>query len=110
MPEQLKVAYYLPRFPRLTETFILREMIHLRELGLDVQVFSLAPPLPSSTMHQQVQEMMPYVHYSPFLFSIKLLLAQFYFLFRSPLKYIHAFIRAIWQTMPEPKTLMRVLI
>jgi len=110
MPEQLKVAYYLPRFPRLTETFILREMIHLRELGLDVQVFSLAPPLPSPTMHQQVQEMMPYVHYSPFLLSIKLLFTQFYFLLRSPLKYIRAFIRAIWQTMPEPKTLMRVLI
>ena len=51
-------------------------MLQLRKMGLDVQVFSLLPPLPSSTMHQQVQEMMPYVHYSPFLFSFKLILAQ----------------------------------
>jgi len=110
MSNKLKVAYYLLRFPQLTETFILREMILLRQLGLDVRVFSLTPPLPSSVMHQEVQEMMPYVHYSPFLLSARLLQAQCRFLLRSPAKYMRALFRAIWQTWPEPAALARVLI
>jgi glycosyltransferase involved in cell wall biosynthesis len=109
MPDNLRVAYYLPRFPKLFETFILREMLSLREMGLDVQVFSLMPPLRTPTMHQQVQDMLPYVHYSPFLFSFKLILAQFHFLFRTPHKYWRALQRAVWQTWPEPDTLWRVL-
>ena len=85
-------------------------MLSLREMGLDIQVFSLFPPLWTSTMHKQVQDMLPYVHYSPFLFSFKLILAQFYFLFRSPLKYLRALQHAIWQTNPAPADLARMLI
>jgi colanic acid/amylovoran biosynthesis glycosyltransferase len=70
----------------------------------------LFPPIRASTMHQQVQDMMPYVHYSPFLFSFKLILAQLHFLFRSPFKYWRALRRAIWQTSPAPADLVRMLI
>lgn len=109
MSKKLKVAYILSRFPYLTETFILREMLGLRKLGLNVHVFSVLPPLPTP-VHEQVQEMMPYVHYSPFLLSAKLVLAQFYFIFRSPIKYVRALLRAMWQTVREPRVLSRVLI
>ena len=61
-------------------------------------------------MHQQVQDMLPYVHYSPFLFSFKLILAQFHFLFRSPFKYWCALRCAIWQTCSVPADLARMLI
>ncbi len=108
MSSKLKVAYLLSRFPYLTETFILREMVLLRKLGLDVHVFSMLLPLPTP-IHRQAQEMMPYVHYSPFLLSGKLILAQLYFLFRSPIKYVRAFFGAIWQTCREPGVLLRVL-
>jgi colanic acid/amylovoran biosynthesis glycosyltransferase len=104
-----KIAYFLSRFPYLTETFILREMILLRELGLDVYVFSMLPPLPTP-VHEQVEEMMPYVYYSPFLFSWRLMLAQFHFLFRSPVRYVQAGWRAIWQTWREPAVLLRSLL
>lgn len=109
MSNELKVAYILSRFPYLTETFILREMVRLRQLGLDVHVFSLLPPLPTP-VHQQAQEMMPYVHYSPFLLSANLILAQLYFLIRSPIKYIRALFMAIWQTYRERLVLLRVLL
>lgn len=36
-----KVAYIMSRFPLLSETFILREMIRMEELGWDVQVYPL---------------------------------------------------------------------
>jgi glycosyltransferase involved in cell wall biosynthesis len=106
----MKIAYYLQRFPYLTETFILREMLLLREMGVDVQIFSLLPPGPKGTMHQQVQAMMPFVHYSQFIFSFKLIQAQFYFLLRTPRKYFKALGRAIWQTWPEPVDLGKMLI
>jgi colanic acid/amylovoran biosynthesis glycosyltransferase len=110
MSHKMKVAYFLLRFPHLTETFILREMVFLRRLGVDVHVFSMIPPLPTPIMHEQVQEMMPYVHYSPFLLSARLIVAQFHFLLRSPLKYVRALFRALWQTCPEPAALFRVLV
>jgi len=110
MADSLKVAYYLSRFPRLSETFILREILFLREMGLDVHIFSLLPPLSSSTMHPQVRDMMSYVHYSPYLFSFKLIFAQFHFLFNSPIKYVRALLRLLWQTYPEPSTCVKALL
>ncbi|MDO9087613.1 MAG: glycosyltransferase [Anaerolineaceae bacterium] len=110
MSTQLKIAYYLPRFPRLTETFILREMLALMEKGHEVQVFSLFPPKPSPIMHNQVYKIMSFVHYCPFLFSFKLVKAQFYFLLRSPLRYLRALMHAVSLTWMEPLTLMRVII
>lgn len=105
----MKVAYVLARFPMLTETFILREMLALRKLGVEVSIFSLLPPF-SSPVHAQVEEMMPYVHYSPFLLSWKLWCAHFYFLFHSPLKYFRAFFKIIWETWREPDALLGVLV
>jgi colanic acid/amylovoran biosynthesis glycosyltransferase len=109
MPNQLKLAYLLSRFPYLTETFILREMLELRRRGMDVHVFSMLPPLPTP-VHQEVAEMMPYVHYSPFVLSGKLVLAHLYFLLCSPLAYMRAFLKAVWQSYREPLVLLRVLI
>ena len=105
----MRIAYLLARFPSLTQTFILREMLLLRELGLDVHIFSLLAPTPGP-VHQQAQTMMPYVHYSPLLLSGRLLLAQLYFLLRSPARYLRAFLRAVRQTWREPWVLLRTLI
>lgn len=109
MQKKLKVAYVLGRFPYLTETFILREMLLLRRSGLEVHVFSVFPPLPTP-VHEEVQEMMPYVHYSPYLLSIQLVLAHLYFLLHNPFRYVSAFFTAVWQTYREPLILLRVLL
>jgi colanic acid/amylovoran biosynthesis glycosyltransferase len=109
MTDPLKVAYYLPRFPKLSETFILREMGMLRNLGVDVQIFSLFSPKSSPTMHEQAQFLLPFTHYSP-LFSFKILSAQLYFILKHPRRYFHALSHAIWQTLPEPKTFLMALI
>ncbi len=39
-----KVGYVLKRFPRLTETFILNEVLELERQGVPVEIFSLKPP------------------------------------------------------------------
>ncbi len=107
---QLKVAYFMLRFPHLTETFILREMLFIREHEVDIHVFSLAPPAQTAIIHQQTQEIMPHVHYSPYLLSLNLILAHIYFLTHSPVKYWKSFIKALWQAGPDWKALGRVLI
>ncbi len=42
---RLRVGYILKRFPRLSETFILNELLALERAGVDVTVFSLKEPL-----------------------------------------------------------------
>jgi glycosyltransferase involved in cell wall biosynthesis len=44
-PEQrLVVGYVLRKFPKLSETFVLNEILGLESLGVKVQIFSLLPP------------------------------------------------------------------
>lgn len=90
-PAGPRVAYLMSRFPRLTETFILYEILALRRRGLDVQVYPLmrerktrVHPDGASTlkkavdlfsaedreilMHAEARTLLPHVHYGP-LFS-----------------------------------------
>lgn len=43
--QPLRIGYVLTVFPRLSETFILRELTELERLGAEVTVFSQKPPL-----------------------------------------------------------------
>src|SRR3954452_2700891 len=40
-PHGLKVAYIMSRFPKLTETFVLYEMLALQQQGVGVEIFPL---------------------------------------------------------------------
>ena len=42
--QPLKVGYILKMFPRLSETFILNEILELERQGVEVEVFSLMAP------------------------------------------------------------------
>ncbi len=105
----MKVAYVLSRFPHLTETFILREMLLLREMGYDVHVFSLFDPLPYP-VHRQAETMLPYTHYSPLIRSRALLAANARFLLKSPLRYARALYHAVTLARHEPQILARSLL
>src|SRR6266567_933169 len=41
MSKPLKIGYVLKRFPRLSETFILNEILELERLGAQIQIYSL---------------------------------------------------------------------
>ena len=55
-----RVAYVLRAFPRLSETFILRELLALRSLGLDVRVFALER-VAGERMHPEAARLLPEV-------------------------------------------------
>ncbi len=46
--ERLRVAYLVKTFPRLSETFILNEILGVEELGLELEIFSLRRLPPES--------------------------------------------------------------
>src|SRR5215472_6970245 len=102
--EALKLAYVLHRFPKLSETFIIREISYLRAQGMDVTIFSLLSPK-QGPIHSQVSELLPYVRYSP-MFSWSILKSQLYFIRKSPTCYLLAFANTVAQIYRTPKTLL----
>lgn len=63
-PANRRVAYLLKTFPRLSETFILNEILGLERLGIDIQIFSLQKP-ESAPVHPAVTQVKGTVTYVP---------------------------------------------
>jgi colanic acid/amylovoran biosynthesis glycosyltransferase len=64
MPDGLTLGYVLKRFPRLSETFVLNEILELERQGHRVEVFSLLRP-PLEERHGLVQELKARITYLP---------------------------------------------
>ncbi|MCP5151182.1 MAG: glycosyltransferase [Ectothiorhodospiraceae bacterium] len=60
----LRVAYVLKRFPRLSETFVLNELLELERQGVEVEVFSLLRP-PEEARHAALASLRARVTYLP---------------------------------------------
>jgi len=63
-----KIGYVLKRFPRLSETFILNEILELERLDTPIQIYSLIDVTleePGSPRHKLVQELKSPVVYLP---------------------------------------------
>jgi colanic acid/amylovoran biosynthesis glycosyltransferase len=43
--EPMRVAYVVKRYPRYSETFIVREILAHEEAGLEIEIFALHPPI-----------------------------------------------------------------
>ena len=60
MSQSPKIGYVLKRFPRLSETFILNELLELERLGSPIQIYSLIDVTtedPGSPRHKLLQEL-----------------------------------------------------
>jgi len=104
-----KVGYVVVEFPKVTETFILREMIELRNLGVDVTLFSLMTIHNYPVHHQETQEMLEKTYYSAFFFSLSLAAANLGFFFRNPVRYIALWFYIIGQTCRSPRIFIKSL-
>ncbi|MGH7151098.1 MAG: glycosyltransferase, partial [Planctomycetota bacterium] len=79
---RLKVAYVVSRFPKVTETFVLDEILELERQGIDVEVFPLLRHR-DPVEHPGAREIASRAHYRPFL-SWSVLAAVGRFLLRRP--------------------------
>jgi colanic acid/amylovoran biosynthesis glycosyltransferase len=61
---KLRIGYVLKRFPRLSETFVLNEMLELERQGVEIEVYSLFKP-PAEDKHALLAELKARVTYLP---------------------------------------------
>ena len=118
---RLKVAYIMSRFPKLTETFILFEILALEQQGEQVELYPLlrarntaAHPEGASVltkiverlrptqgevkMHPEARPLVARANFFPFL-SWDIIKSHFYYLLRKPVVYFHilwVMLRANW--------------
>jgi colanic acid/amylovoran biosynthesis glycosyltransferase len=80
-----RIAQIMSRFPKLSETFVLNEIIALESLGHDVEVYPLLRERQPIT-HPEAQRWTRRAHFHPFV-SLPVLRAQVHFLRRRPAAY-----------------------
>lgn len=84
-----RLAYMMSRFPKITETFILREMVEMRRLGMEVRVYPLQRER-TSVVHPEVKDFIPDTHFTPWI-SVSIVIANIRTLLRTPTAYITTF-------------------
>ncbi len=91
-----RVAYLLKTFPRLSETFILNEILGLEQMGVEIKIFSLKTP-DDGPVHPSVAAVKAEVDYVPSLVPqfrphnlARLLACQFLLLFLETRRYLAA--------------------
>jgi glycosyltransferase involved in cell wall biosynthesis len=92
--ERPRIAYLLKTFPRLSETFILNEILGLENLGMELDIFSLKRPAEQHT-HPSVAKVKSRVAYVPSLLpnpleALRCLIAHVALFLGSPVLYSRA--------------------
>jgi colanic acid/amylovoran biosynthesis glycosyltransferase len=103
-----RIAYVTSRFPKISETFILNEILELERLGFDVEVFALIRERPD-VMHPHAARLLPRVHFGapPSMATVE---AQLHWLRRRPLRYASAWWGAVRGNVRSPKFLSRAIV
>lgn len=96
---QMKIAYIMSRFPKLTETFVLYEILEQLRLGTEVEVYPLLRHR-SDVRHPDVDSILGTVHYSSFL-SWDIARANAHYVLRSPLRYLKTVSEVFWGVLPS---------
>jgi glycosyltransferase involved in cell wall biosynthesis len=82
----VKVAYVMSRFPKLSETFVLYELLAIEQAGVQVELYPLLRER-ADVMHPEAAALIARAHYQPFV-SWPILLSQLHFLRRCPWRYL----------------------
>lgn len=108
MTTNRKLAYLVSRFPKISETFILYEIIELRKLGFEIDIFPLVRER-EDVQHPEVASLTNRTHYHSVL-SIPVILAQLFWLTRRPIRYFIALWNVIRGNAGSVKFLIRGLV
>jgi colanic acid/amylovoran biosynthesis glycosyltransferase len=102
-----KVAYVMSRFPKLTETFVLYEILAVEQQGVTVEIYPLLREK-SKVMHPEAAALVARAHFHPFL-SLDLIRAHLHFLGRRPRAYLGALAALLQGTWRSPRYFTRAL-
>jgi glycosyltransferase involved in cell wall biosynthesis len=93
----MKIAYMMSRFPKISETFILYEILEQERLGNAVEVYPLLRERQPVT-HPEAVKMTERAHFHPFI-SLPIIFANLYFLLRHPVKYLKTLFEVLSGTL-----------
>lgn len=102
------IAYLVSRFPKVSETFILYEILELEALGTDVEIFSLIRQQ-EDVQHPEATSLVERAHYTV-LISWPVVAAQWYWLLHKPLTYLKTWWKVIWGNRTSWKFWTRALV
>jgi len=91
------VAYLMSRFPKLTETFVLYEILEVERHGIRTEVYPLIRES-AQTVHPEAEELVSRAHFQPFL-SGTVLRANWRWFVRDPLRYVRLWIEVLYHTL-----------
>ena len=103
------IAFVMIKFPKITETFILREILQLQKFGIRIELFSLLKPKTSDMIHPESEALIKRTHYSPWLLSWQLLCSHLFYLTHRPIRYTRLFLRLIFGTIAQPIVFAKTL-
>jgi len=92
----MKVAYLVSRFPKLTETFVLNEILAVEKQGVAVELYPLLRER-TNKMHPAAVSWVRLAHYTPF-FSLAILRSNLRFLLLKPGPYLKTLRDLLWAT------------
>lgn len=98
----------MSRFPKITETFVLDEMLELKKLGFDVEVYPLMRER-AAVEHPEGAILAGVVHFHPFL-SPAVLAANWYYLIRQPLRYLATLARVLGGTFGSARFFLGAMV
>jgi colanic acid/amylovoran biosynthesis glycosyltransferase len=102
-----RVAYLMSRFPKISETFILYEILALEEIGTEVEIFPLVRER-EPVQHQEADRLARRAH-DVRLVSWRVARAQWYWLRRAPRAYVSAWLAALRGNVGSGRFLIRAL-
>ncbi len=102
-----RIAYVMSRFPKVSETFILYEILAMEELGFHVEIFPLVREH-EPVQHREAERLAAMAHYTR-LASWPVVAAQLFWLRRRPRAYANAWLGAIRGNLRSPRFLLRAL-
>lgn len=102
-----RIAYLMSRFPKISETFILYEILALEELGFEVEIFPLVRER-EQVQHREAARLAARAH-DIRLVSRDVVRAQVHWLRRRPRRYLAAWAAALRGNVMSPRFLVRAL-
>lgn len=97
----------MTKFPTITETFVLYEILELERLGLSVEIFPVMREV-DTAFHPEAQALVERAHYQKF-FAWRTLADQFHWLIKRPLRFLKTWVTVVVGNLASPKFLGRTL-
>ena len=108
MPEAkaapIRIAYMMSRFPKLTETFVLDEILELERCGIAVEIFPLWRE-DADVVHPEARPLVARARFAPTL-NGRIVLDNLRCLFRRPRRYLNTLLTLVTANWRSPRFLL----